>query len=250
MKGFNRHIMTNRVLLNNVDHAHLRVISGGSATRGGSVNQALIVPAEFEEAQREYPIVFRRDPDGAYQAVVLLGLDKGENLFANGAEWSARYIPAVLRRGPFFIGMRERESFGEVHRETAIYLDIDDPRVNETEGEPLFLPHGGNSPYLEQVARALHTVQEGLGTASAMFSLFEDLDLIKPVRIELQLGDGKQYDLPDLHTIDTERLAVIEAQGLEKLARSGFLAMTIFASSSLGNMARLIELKTRQLEDR
>ena len=71
----------NRVLLNNVDHADLRVIAGHGATFGDAINQALILPTEFEAAQREYPILIRKDDAGGYQAVVLLGLDRDENLF-------------------------------------------------------------------------------------------------------------------------------------------------------------------------
>jgi len=57
--------MTNKVLLNNVDHADLRVIVRPAAEYGDSVNQVLVFPTEFDDVQREYPIFFRRDPNGA-----------------------------------------------------------------------------------------------------------------------------------------------------------------------------------------
>ena len=92
--------MARLVALDNVDHQHLRVIGGTSEV---SVNQALVVPSEFEQLQREYPILFRKDSDGGFQAVAILGLDRGENLFLREGEWIARYIPATLRRGPLFL---------------------------------------------------------------------------------------------------------------------------------------------------
>ena len=66
--------MTNKVLLNNVDHADLRVIVRPAPEFGDSVNQVLVFPTEFDEIQREYPIFFRRDPNGALQSIALLGL--------------------------------------------------------------------------------------------------------------------------------------------------------------------------------
>src|SRR5207302_4590018 len=56
-----RLLMAKRVPLDNVDHQHLRVIAG--ATSEVSVNQALVVPSEFEQLQREYSILFRKDSD-------------------------------------------------------------------------------------------------------------------------------------------------------------------------------------------
>jgi hypothetical protein len=58
-----------------------------------------VLPTEFEEVQREYPILIRKDPSGDYQAVALLGLDRDENLFLDETGWNARYVPAVQQRG-------------------------------------------------------------------------------------------------------------------------------------------------------
>lgn len=229
--------MTRWVLLDNVDHQHLRVID--RVEGDASVNQALVVPSEFEELQREYPILFRQDADGAFQSVAILGLDRGENLFLRNGEWTMRYVPATLRRGPLFLGI---DDSGEP-ASAAILIDLDDPRVSETEGEPLFLPHGGAAPFLQRAAEALRTVQEGLELGSAMFGIFVELNLIRPVDINVEVGDGTRYRLPDLFSIDTERLADLSGADLERLNRAGFLAAAIHARSSLGNINRLIELK-------
>ncbi len=73
--------MTNKVLLNNVDHQDLKVVVRHSAAYGDGINQALVFPTEYEALQREYPILFRRDEDGEFHSVVLLGLDRDEHLF-------------------------------------------------------------------------------------------------------------------------------------------------------------------------
>jgi hypothetical protein len=233
--------MTKRVLLDNVDHQQLRVIDGPSSAL--SVNQAFVVPAEFENLQREYPILFRRDGDGEFQAVVILGLDRGENLFLGDGKWITRYVPATLRRGPLFLAVGQPERDGQL----GIAIDLDDPRVSDKEGEPLFLPHGGAAPFLQQAADALRTVHEGLELGRTMFSLFIELELVAPVEIDVDLGDGTHYHLPNLFTIAAEQLAGLPGNALEKLNRAGFLAAAIHARSSLGNINRLIELKTNKL---
>jgi hypothetical protein len=234
-------LMTKRVLLDNVDHQQLRVID-----RAGSelaVNQALVVPSEFENLQREYPILFRRDPDGDFQAVVILGLERGENLFLRDGRWITRTVPATLRRGPLFLAVSDPEQDGD----PGIAIDLDDPRVSETEGEPLFLPHGGAAPFLQRAADALRTVHEGLGLSRSMFALLVELDLIAPVEIDVDLGDGTHYRLPNLFTIGTEQLAGLAGHALETLNRVGFLTAAIHARSSLANINRLIELKSERL---
>ncbi|MFL6725871.1 MAG: SapC family protein [Sphingomicrobium sp.] len=232
--------MTRRVQLDNVDHQHLRVID-----RAGdevSVNQALAVPSEFEQLQREYPILFRRDADGQFQSVAILGLDRGENLFLRDGEWLTRYVPATLRRGPLFLGVGDEEQLGDA----AILIDLDDPRVSESEGALLFLPHGGAGPFLQQAAEALHIVREGLELSRLMFVLFAELDLIAPVEISVEVGDGTRYRLDNFFTISVEQFAALPGAALEQLSGAGFLAAAIYVRSSLGNINRLIELKTEK----
>src|SRR5690606_42107381 len=85
------------VLLNNVDHHDLRVITRHAAELGDAVNQTLVFPTEFESVQRHYPIVFRRDAEGALRPVALLGLAQGDNLLLDGAGgWRPAYVPALL----------------------------------------------------------------------------------------------------------------------------------------------------------
>src|SRR3712207_1319900 len=81
--------MTRPVLLNNVDHHDIKVMPRYGAAFGDAVNQTLVFPTEFEELQREYPIFFRADDAGSLQPVVLLGLDRDENLFLEGERWAA-----------------------------------------------------------------------------------------------------------------------------------------------------------------
>ncbi|HVI97766.1 MAG TPA: SapC family protein [Sphingomonas sp.] len=230
--------MANVVALNNIDHADLRLISvtAGSDT---AVNQTLVFPNEFEAVQRDFPILFRKGPDGAFQAVALLGLDRDENLFLDDHGWRARTVPVLLQRGPFSIGVPA----GDAESGPMIHVDLDDPRVSRTEGAPLFRDHGGNTPLLDQVATVLRTIYAGIDLAAPMFAAFERESLIEPAALTIALDDTHNYRLDDYHTLSAERFRVLDGAALARLHQTGFLACAFWVLSSLGNIARLIDLK-------
>ena len=232
----------NRVLLNNIDHHDLRVITRHGAEFGDAVNQVMVFPTEFEAVQREYPIVFRRDSEGALRPVALLGLTREENLFLDGAGgWRAGYVPALLRRGPFSIAAPEVPD-----GEPMIRVDLADPRVSRSEGTPVFLPQGGNSPYLEQLTAVLRAIYVGHHLLDPMVAAFEAAGLLRPVNLEARVGEGEVYAVSDALVIDRERLAALGAEELATLHRAGFLQAAFMAAASLGMMQRLVELKARE----
>lgn len=227
--------MTNYVKLDNVDHADLAVAVSHGAAFGDAVNQQLVFPTEFEQLQREYPILFRRDEQAGYYAVVLLGLDLDENLFLDDGGWKARYIPVVHRRGPFALG-----------GEPGVFVDLDDARVGAEGAEPLFLRHGGESPYLQHVTAVLQALRHGADSAAPFFAELAAEGLIKPVTLTIEVGDGSTYTVADVFTIDEDRLAALEGAPLARLHRSGVLRAATMAAASLSNVQYLAERKAER----
>lgn len=238
--------MSNLVILDNVEHHDLKVSCERGEAFGDHTNQVLVFPNEFRELQREYPIFFRKDEQGEYQSVALLGLDRDENLFLNGNEWNARYIPAVQARGPFSIGLRQGAS-GDEHAEPMIRIDLDCAAVSKTEGVPLFLPQGGYSPYLDNVLKVLRTLYAGVEDSKAFFTILQDMELIEPVTVEIKLSETQQYTVPDVFSISEERFNKLATEQIEKLHQTGFLASCYWALSSLDNVNLLVELKTMKV---
>jgi hypothetical protein len=230
--------MPRPVALDNVAHADLRVALRHGAAHGDAVNQALLFPTEFAEAQREFPILFRRDPQEGLQAVALLGLDRDENLFLDGDRWISRHIPLILQRGPFLIGLAEDGAA------PTIQIDLDDPRVGAADGEPLFLPHGGQTRYLDHIGKMLAAIHVGMGDAAPLYAAFDALGLIQPVALELMLDDERRYVIHDHEVLSAEKLAALGPDALDQLNRAGHLGTAFLLAASLGNMARLIERKS------
>lgn len=239
--------MARHVLLNNVDHKDLRVLTRYSADFGHDVHAVVTFPTEYGDIQREYPIFFRRsEQTGEFQSVALLGLEPGENLFLDNGGWNASYVPGVIAKGPFLIGFQEQESEGEVRREPVIHVDLDDPRVNDREGEAVFLEHGGNAPYLQHIAGILRGIQEGMAVTTHMFAAFESFGLVEPVNVEIDVHGDVQYELKGYYTISEERLRGLSGDALERLNKGGFLHGAFMVLSSLHNVGKLVEMKRRR----
>ena len=78
-------------------------------------------------------------------------LARDENLFLDPSDgWQTVAIPALLQRGPFSIAASQHDE-----AEPVIRIDLDHPRLSREDGEAVFLPHGGNTRYLERAVGAL-----------------------------------------------------------------------------------------------
>ena len=231
-------------MLNNVAHKDLRVITRHGSEYGDNVGTVLTFPTEYGDVQREYPIFFRKDPDTAqFQSIALLGFAQDENLFLEEEHrWNAHYIPAIVARGPFLIGFQQQE----IGTQPVIHVDLDNPRVSQTEGEPVFLPQGGNSRYIEHVAAVLKGIQDGLAASQAMFAAFTALNLIEPVKVEIKFSAEEQYNVLGLYTISEEKLAVLDGDSLVRLNRAGFLQGAFLVIASMNNVKKLIDMKQRR----
>lgn len=233
--------MPQHALLDNVTHKDLRVRTGFGPEFGDNINQVLVFPTEFGELHREYPIFFRQDAEGRFQCIVLLGLDRDENLFLDGRHWQARYVPAIHARGPFLIGLTKD---GEDGPQAMIQVDLEHPRIaTDGEGVAVFKPQGGQSAYLDGVSDALRRIHEGIGLAPAMFEAFSEAGIIEPVQLDISITDAERYTVPDLFTVSEERLASLDAAALDALNQSGFLGSAYLVAASIGNVNRLIDLK-------
>ena len=235
-------------LLNNITHKDLRVVTRFGREFGDDTGMVIAFATEFAELQREYPIFFRKDPAaGEWQAVALLGFEAKENLFLQDGRWNATYLPGAVAKGPFLIGFQERHIDGELRREPVIHVDMDHPRVATSEGEAVFLPHGGNSPYLERISTVLRGIRDGVDAGTAMFAAFDEAGLIQPVTLDIQLDESHRVSLAGLHGIDRDRLSTLDGDALLRLHRSGYLEGAYLVLASMHNLRRLMAEKQRRL---
>jgi hypothetical protein len=233
--------MSTTARLDNVEHASLRLRRGHGERFGEAVNQVAVFASEFDQVQREYPILFARVPEGGLQAVAILGFDRNENLFLDGERWDAAYVPALLRRRPFSV-----EAAGG---ESVVCVDLQDPRIAAAgeDGEPVFKPHGGNAPALDAALEALRVLQAGAAIAPTMTALLDELGLVEPVRLQVQFDEHTGVDFDGYLAVVPEKIAGLDGSALERLNQVGLLDVAVFAAASLGTMRRLTARKQRKL---
>ncbi|RBD01360.1 peptidase, partial [Xanthomonas oryzae pv. oryzae] len=223
--------MTNAVLLNNLDHRDLRVITAHGAAYGDEVVSAATFPQEFRQLQAQYPIVFHRSGERSFQPLALLGLRLGENLFLDGARWDAPYIPLSIQRQPFLIG--EQPDGPMVH------IDLDSPRISSAEGELLFREHGGTTDFLDRISQVLRTLHDGLAASDAFVERVLRYDLLEPFVFEATLNNGLECRLAGLYVVHEERLRALDEAALLELHRHGDLEPLYMAVASIAQFRHL-----------
>ena len=242
--------MTRHVLLDNVTHKDLRVIRDYAKVPGYDVNVARVFPSEFIQLQTEYPLFFIRNrEEGGFEPVALLGFGDRENLFLDDNGWDAGYVPLSIERQPFLVGFQEQVVDGVPTEAPVVHIDLDHPAVSDTEGERVFLPHGGESPLLERISSVLMTIHQGHAAAKSLSGMLVGLELIESLTVGVELKDGSKESLKGLYTVNEDKLQALNASALEALHSKGHLRDVYMMLASLPNVSRLIDRKNRRLPD-
>jgi hypothetical protein len=226
--------MTRHALLNNVAHKNLRVITDRTARLGDDVMAVLTFPAEFRNVQAHYPIVFSKSKEGEFSPLALFGFRDKQNLFLGAGGWEVPYVPLMVERQPFLIGNAGKE-------EQVIHIDLDSPRVSQTEGEPVFLEHGGSTEFLDRMGSLLATIHQGLPATQPFVAALNEHNLLESFALDIKLRDGGEHRFAGFYTIQEERLAKLDAQTLARLHEKGYLQAVYMVIASLANFRDMVE---------
>lgn len=234
--------MPNFVLLNNITHKNMRVIRDYLPAYGDNDMSAVTFPHEFRAIQNEYPIFFQKNPEnGKFVAVALLGLRQNENLFLSESGWDAQYIPVSVKRRPFLIGIQAPKPGQDTSQSTRmVYVDMDSSRVNETQGDAVFLPHGGYSPYLESMVEVLEYIQYGTDLNERFIDALLQHELLEIVTLEITLKNGDRNNLSGFYTINEDKLAALDGNVVASLHSQGYLEFIYMVLASHSNVVKLI----------
>ena len=230
--------MPNIALLNNIEHKDLRIIPGHRPGLGSEVAWVPTFAGEFRSLQAHYPIIFRQLDGGAFEAIALLGFQEDENLFLEDGRWDAAVVPALHERLPFYIGRNGDELM--------IQVDLDHPRVSQTEGDPVFKPHGGNTEFLEQTSAMLSNIHNGMQANAGFLEALKRHELLDGFVLDMEFDNGDQNRMGGFFTIHEERLAALDGAAIAELHAAGHLAPIYFALASLSKFRDLIDRKNRR----
>jgi hypothetical protein len=224
------------VLLDREKHRKRRVKPSTTYAFARRANSLFVAAGEFNEACKEYAIVFTRSGSGKVMPVVMLGLRARENLFVNEAgEWTGRYIPAFVRRYPFVLA--------QLPGQAAMGVCIDEayPGLNDKEGEALFDAKGGDTPFLQNALDFLGQYQREFTRTENFCQRVEQAGLLTEMNARADLVDGRTFTVASLLVIDEKKLMTLPDATVMSLFRTGELHLISMHLASLSNMKALVD---------
>jgi len=223
------------VLLNRDKHRHGRIRPTPGFAFARNANSLYLAGVEFNEACKEYAIVFIRQKDGKVAPVVMLGLRNRENLFVDNEDrWTASYVPAFVRRYPFVLAELPGQQMG-------VCIDEAFAGLNDTEGEPLFDDKGGNTPFLQNALEFLQRYQVEYLRTEAFCKHLADAGLLTEMSAKADLVDGRKFSVAGLLVVDEKKLGALPDEKVVALFRSGELHLISMHLLSLSNLSRLVD---------
>ena len=229
-------------ILSKEEHRDVHIRSGYGPELGDDLMYVMTFPLEFRDIQACYPILFTKDPNtGGFHAAALLGLEPKQNLFLKDDQWDATYIPALIQRQPFLIAKNEEDD----SRPPVASLDIENPRVNRSDGNALFDDAGNMTDFLEQKIALLDNLHQGLQHGSGFVDTLLAHELLEQITLDLAFSDGEKKTLEGFYCIAEERLYQLKGDVLESLNEAGYLQPIFMAVASLSRIRDLIERRNR-----
>jgi len=228
-------MMVNPVTLDSRTHRNLRV-SRYTSPQTAQVDAVSVIPREFQRLVAHYPIFFTKSAEsGRFEPVALLGFQKKENLFFVEGRWDVAYVPLQFQRQPFSL-LPGQGCFD-------IAIDMSSPQVQIEEGERLFQDDGQPSKYMRNITSMLSALVSGAAEGYAFTAKLAELNLLEPVKINIEFVNQSEASLGGLYWISAAVLKVLPAAQLAELRDREFLEWLYFQMASVAHVSGLVARK-------
>lgn len=208
-----------------------------------------VILTEIPRLAVEYPIALTRSSEtGALVCVALFGVDARENLYWRDDRWNASSLPLNIARQPFFVAVSETAPAAGEPQGLITCIDIDNPAVQEREGERLFEDTNKESAFLRQKLSILAELVGGEQATRDFIARLEALGLIRPFQLEFRFGAGEPRKISGLQSVDEQKLRALDAATLADLNARGYLQAIYAMLTSLGHLQSLARRSGRVRE--
>ncbi len=224
-------------ILDREQHKGLRLKAADMRFAAG--NQAVpLLAVEFPEACLEYPIVFAKGNDGQWMALALTGLVANANAFVNkDGQWSARYVPASVRRYPFILAETGPGAQGE---QLTVAADLAAPNFAK-DGLPLFDDKGEPTELMKNVMNVLADFQNQAKLTSDLGKKLEDAGLLTQQNLQVRLGEDRSAVVEGVWIIDEAKLRELADDKVLAWFKGGEMAAIHAQMLSLRNLVPLLD---------
>jgi hypothetical protein len=167
----------------------------------------------------------------------ILGVRPAQNLFVDDqGQWSARYVPAFVRRYPFVF------SSNDEGRNFTLCIDESFAGFNqEGRGQRLFDDEKKASAYTQKVLNFLRQYQLEYQRTQRFSRKLEELGLLQPMQAQITVGDADRMSLSGFLAVDREKLKALDKEKLAELMQGDELELVYLHLQSLRNFSRIPE---------
>jgi hypothetical protein len=231
-----KHLMfyENAVPVSASRHRDASLESGTGYAFASHATAAPIVAAEFLSAAAEYAIVFAPVGDEVLPAVVL-GLRNEQNLYMGAeAQWTAKYVPAFMRRYPFV--------FSASPDQKTLTLCIDEASAGFNRlgrGERLFDDDGKPSAYTQRVVKFLQQFQAHFQRTREFCNRVKELGVLTPTAVRIGVPGADRLAVGGFQVVDRKKLRALSDDKLAGLAKTDELELLYLHLYSLRNFSEM-----------
>lgn len=231
--------MTNPQPLDPARHGNLRARIEPEFEKSLGQQALPVTIFEFSRAGNDCPIVFQKNPEnGHFQALMLLGLARDENLMYRDGQWQGTYVPEALRLGPFKLLLPQ--SGAEVG---GLGLDVESPLVSDTEGNALFDEQGKPTEFLEQCRKGIETYYQQSNATHALLTLLMEQELLTQQSLRMDV-EGERVQIDGLYLVDDQKICNLPDDVALDYYKRGILQAAFAHLMSLRQATRLARMKS------
>jgi len=232
-------LMATIVPIRKEQHQNLKVAVERSLSHANNQHIVPINASEYSQASNSFPIVIIKETQsGEYRSVVMLGLEEGENLYAEGDKWKSTYIPQSISMVPFVLGLDP-----EKENTLTTCINMDSPYVGEDKEQALFDKDGNDSEFFKTIKESMGRIYNNEITTDKFIKELQANELLTELELNVASSEGDKKRLIGLYGIDTKKLEELPDDKVLDFHKRGLFIPIHAMMSSLGQVHRLAQLR-------
>lgn len=224
-------------------HRELTIDTDSGYSFASELHAIYLASVEFLQAARHFPIVFSGETDNAAGIVpmVVTGLRTQQNLFVGpDGKWPDDvYVPAYLRRYPFYTAQVRRDSQTEEH------MICVDPAGLVKGGKSLLDKDGKASEEWTRMENFIREMELARQQTQRFTEILAEHDLFEPFEAQVhETKAGNEFRIGGMRRISEEKLKGLPGEALQELEKKDYLFLIHLHRMSLDNFRLLLNRVT------